>query len=331
MNAKRGSRKARTFALGMAGLMLFGVMLTLAPDASAQQGQAKFNLAIEGKQSIFIDRFGTGPEVKAVISVQYYYENPALTESMLATLTVSNVPSWLSVSPMSYTDMVGGTSQLKVPIVIKAPTDDVKAGTVASIQLKVSGKPQFTGGGVSSVEDSSAMDIVVTFNPFTDVQLSMGKPIQQTSPDNSISYPVTITNLGNAKTKVQLDLSEKATGWRYVFSKTETSLLPREPGTTAYPTETVILTLQSPKGGAISYKNEWEDGTITAKAYSEVLYTLPDGSPLTTQTQSLNYDAATTLFLCKNKGMYIPGFDAIIIIGALAFVFLHSSTKRTRK
>ena len=94
-----------------------------------------------------------------------------------------------------------------------------------------------------------------------------------------------------------------------------------------------MFTVTSPHGTAISYHNNWQGFTIEGSARTDAqYYTLQSGQWTTSQQDKEKVTVFTTYatVLAKNRGFYVPGFDALLLIGVLGIFAIFMARKRKR-
>jgi len=269
--------------------------------------------------AVYVERYGQGQVTLDVQYVPYYFGYlPAYVE-----VSVVGAPSWLTVAPNPSTFVVKPGESFNVKVAMQVSQHDIVAGTSATVELLL--QARLVSGGALRQIDGAKVPIIVSYNPFTEITLRAVKPIMRTSPDKELPFTVDVVNYGNSPIIVELTLEEEPQGWKVNINPPNLKIEPKKPGDETYPYETVTITLTSPHGPVISYHNDWEDFSIRATARSEAPYWVKQGGTWTTATQDItlkNIYSVPASFLAKNRGFYIPGFDAIFMVAGLAVAAL---------
>ncbi|HEC82614.1 MAG TPA: hypothetical protein ENI53_01860 [Thermoplasmatales archaeon] len=208
---------------------------------------------------------------------------------------------------------------------------DIHAGQSDKVDIVVRGK--LVTGGLFRQIDEAKLSLIVGYNPFTEIAISSPQPIERTAPDRELPFVINIYNYGNSRVIVDLTAEKEPGEWRYVISPSTVVIEPKQPGDETFPYAPVTVTLTSPHGTAISYHNDWEDFAIKAKARSEAPYYEYQGGRWVRRTDEIDlvttYES-TAYFLAKNKGFYVPGFDAIIMIAGISLAGLIFAKKKKK-
>lgn len=105
----------------------------------------------------------------------------------------------------------------------------------------------------------------------------------------------------------------------------------KKPGDASFPEQTVMFTVTSPHGTGISYHNNWRGFTVEGSARTDAkYYTLQGGQWAPSQQDKEKVTIFTTYatVLAKNRGFYVPGFDAILLIGVLGALAVFMAKKK---
>ncbi len=313
----------KCMAIGMITGMVLLFTGILAPSASALSWGGISAQSDYG--TYWVGRYETG-QVSLTISYTPYF---IAYFPLWVEIRVTESPSWLTVTPSQPTFPLQAKTSKTIPINLAVNTQDIKAGTVGKVSLEITGKI-ILGGELRQI-DPAKVDIQVGYNPFTEVTLALTNPIARTAPDRELTFPIKVINWGNAPTTVTLTITNEVKGWQYIVSPQQIKVEAKKPGDTSYPEQTVMLTVTSPHGTAISYHNKWQGFTIQGVARSDAkYYTLQGGqwTPTTQEKEKITYFNAYATVLAKNKGFYVPGFDAILMIGVLGALAIFMSKKK---
>lgn len=311
--------KYRRFKMFKKSIILVVVAVAvLATQNASALSWGKIN-ATPDMSVAYVERYGQ-QEINLNVQYQPYYFGylPAFVE-----VNVVGSPTWLTVaaSPQTFTLKPGET--LNVKLLLKVSQNDIVAGTSGEVQLQITAR-LVTGGSFRQI-DEAKLTIIVGYNPYTEIGIRAVQPIERTAPDRELPFSFDVINYGNTRVIVDLSPAKQPGEWKYVISPPTVVIQPKKPGDETYPYATVTVTLTSPHGTAISYHNNWQDFAIKAKATSEAPYYIKQGTGWTRTTQEIplvNTHEVTAYFLAKNKGFYVPGFDAIAMIAAIALISL---------
>jgi len=133
---------------------------------------------------------------------------------------------------------------------------------------------------------------------------------KEIGPMDTATFPITIENLGNARTVVLLNVLNVTGGWNAVV----TSQLTLEEGTGS--TATAYLVIRPPKDFGYHY----DEKTITISM-----------QPVKADNYNQKGEITYETFLIQSRGFSTPGFEAITVIGALAILFIIMTCLRKRK
>lgn len=284
-------------------MMLIGtVLLTLVPTAAAQ-GSASITVTLDPASEKLKPLQG---QISIRGKVIYTADQTAQSGiiGVPVQLSVKNAPPWASVtiSPQSlilqFTGTPGGPSTTATADfnVFVSATEQAPAYQAAPIEITASASKTPAGSAATS---SGSIPVQAEFFSIVDVQLAEAVKIDR--PQQPVVFPLTITNFGNANTKVSFE----------VLSQTESLEVPvpnpitlqsKQAGGNQI-TSTVPLTVQTP------YKNGYmnEVGVVTYKISSA--YALDP---------KLKGDESTVSVLVTTKGFYVPGFSPVFLVGLLA-------------
>ncbi len=309
--------------------VLFGTCILLSMAVFAPVTEALDWGAMGASPNItpyYIERYGSGSLTLTINYDSFFFQYfPVWVE-----INIVQKPSWLTVTPSQKTFVLQTDVSKAVKISMALNQQDINAGDLQTVEFEVTGRI-ILGGEVRQIATGKA-DIQVGVNPYTKITIQVPNPIDRIAPDRELSFPVTVKNWGNADTTVTFSLTDEGLdGWRYIIAPTQTVLAGKKPGD-ANPTEQeIILTLTSPHGTAVSYHNDWQGITLQALARTDAKYYILQGNQFEISQQDKEQVTVFTSYatmLAKNKGFYVPGFEAIILIGALAAIMLAMRRKR---
>jgi len=298
------------------GLVMLGSLVTFVPGAHAQQ-QGNLNVVLPPTDEKVKPLQGI-MTMTGTYTVTYTQDAAASQVAGIPVkLTITKTPPWASAVVSPATDVVPTTpgatpgasvttSPKQFSIAITA-TQDAPAFTPDTIEVTIQ-----TSGGAGTTALSGKATAQVTADYFSVIDVNIPQSIQVARPQQAISFPVTITNLGNANTKVSFAIGDHDPGL-IVQQPVPVVLQSKQTGGTT-PAQTVQLQIQTP------YKNGYMNsvGGVSYKITSA--YALDP---------KLTGDSSAVSVVVTTKGFYVPGFElplALALVGATALV-----TRRLRK
>lgn len=276
---------------GLAALiMLLGVALVIAPPASA---------GVNPVPALTISLDPSSQEAKVSESAQGAVQFTGsvkvdkLPVERISVVLTSSVdagwPSQCSPSMMVITDV--SAHSFSVTTIVPQATPSNIIGN-----LKVDAKGQ--GGGFVC---TGAAQVIITVKPYYRVMMESDMPYREISPGTQAFYSFKIWNVGNAIDSYEMeivnlkDLVNKK--WTCTLSATQVAKInPNE-------YKTVRLTAQSPRDWTI-----WKSEPTMINVKSSSLNAKEEQAVITQSFQLYAYE----------KGFYIPGFDPIFLIAAMA-------------
>lgn len=245
-------------------------------------------------------------------------------------VSIEGSPEWLVVTASPQTMVLSPGKQEYVTLALGVRKHDITAGDRGEVIVAVRGR--LVTGGIFRQIDEAKFSIQVAYNPFTEIAVSAVQPIERTAPDRELPFILHIYNYGNSPVVVDLTAEkEPGEGWKYIINPSTVKIEPKQPGDETYPYATVTVTLTSPHGTVISYHNDWTQFIIKAKAKSEAPYWEYQGGKWVRRTDDIDLVTSYETYvycMAKNKGFYVPGFDAIFLIAGLAIVGLLMAKKK---
>jgi hypothetical protein len=224
----------------------------------------------------------------------------------LITLQVTDYSPWciatLSVTTL-LTPVTKGVSNSTVILDMQLK-DDAPAFGGGYVKILASANTQ---GLIGGFEKEFTLDFIAGYLPRINVNLPEGTT-KNIGPMDSAVFPVEISNLGNARTTVFFKIEDIPKGWTAVINDDVTL---DENGQF-----TATLTVKPPKD--FGYHDDRQSIMVKlTPARAEDLTNLGKPSFVTVIIQS--------------RGFYIPGFEAISFIGAMAIVLLCITFIRKKK
>lgn len=298
-------------------ILVFAVLVILTMQNASAFSWGKINATSDIGVG-YVERYG---QLQATLTVSYqaYFFGYL---PIFVNVDITDSPSWLTVIASTPTFTLKPGESRPINIIMQVSQNDVRAGTSGKVSIELSGH-LITGGALRQI-DSTKVEILVGYNPFTEIGIRAVKPIERTAPDRELPFSFDIINYGNTRVVVSLTPAKQPPeGWKYVISPSTVYIEPKKEGEDTYPYSTVTVTVTTPHGPVISYSNEWQNFAITAKAVSEAPYFVKQGNTWTrtnTEMELVNVNEVTQYFLAKNRGFYVPGFDAISVIAGIALL-----------
>jgi|GEM_PF-1209728 len=305
----------RTVTIGV----LLGTFMLLSTALFAPAAQAIEWGAMSASPDIspfYVNRYG-GDSFTLTVSYEPFFFQYF---PVWAQIEVVKSPSWLTVSPTTPTFPLQSGARKDVKVNLALAEQDVEAPSLTSVTIQVTGRIVL-GGEVREVATAQT-DVLVGVNPFTQITVSIAKPIERSSPDKELTFPVTIENWGTAQTRVTLQATDVPDDWTDpIISPQQIILDAKNPGDPNPPEKTVSFTVTTPHGTGISYHNNRETFLLQAHAQSFADYYVKEGNQFQKSSQDPENIKQATVYarmMVKNRGFYVPGFEAVILIGALA-------------
>ena len=246
-----------------------------------------------------------------------------------ATISIEGSPTFLTVVPSPPQIILRANEPQTVKLLMVVTEHDSLAGQAGQVHVAVRG--ELSAGGLLREINPGVAYIGVSYNPFTTISLSAPQSIERTSPDKELPFVINVVNYGNSRVIVDLSVEEDAGDWNMLISPSTIIINPKQPGDDTFPFEPIYVTLTSPHGTAISYHNDWEDFSIKAQAHSDSPYHVYQGGKWVESTEEVyqkNVYQTTASFLAKNRGFYIPGFDALLLIAGIALAGMLVAKKK---
>lgn len=214
-----------------------------------------------------------------------------------ATVVVSPASDVVQLSQPGATGTVSGTRPFQV---IVTASDQAPAFQADQIEITVT-QGRVTAG--TPAVSKNAVPITASYFSIIDVQL--GEAIKVERPQTPVQFPVKVTNLGNANTKVNFEVIEKTESLQAPLPNPVT-LQSKQAGGNQISAD-IPLTVQTP------YKNGYmnEVGVVNYKLTSA--YALDP---------KIKGDDSTVSVLITTRGFYVPGPSPILFVGLLGAVAL---------
>jgi hypothetical protein len=241
----------------------------------------------------------------------------ALGEEVLKLLTGSVIPISISITGTSpwCTAVV---SQGTVSIIVQPDTISTVQTTV-SIQVE-NDAPAYGLGYINirvaaaqtSLIEGTEHDVTLSFIPEYNalIQPSLPETIaKDIGPMDTVVFPIKITNLGNARTLVILNVADVPNDWTAMITS---ELILEEGGGTG----TAYLVVKPPR----SFGYHYDEQTIMVSM-----------QPVKADDYSKKGQLTYETFLIQSRGFSLPGFEFFFFLGALAIVLLLIVVSWTQK
>ncbi|MEA3199341.1 MAG: hypothetical protein QOE90_769 [Thermoplasmata archaeon] len=295
--------------------LVLGALAVFVPDASAQKtGQLTFSPVS------FADPIKPlRPAVcqTSTVTITASADSYSGLIGVPVTFSVTKQPAWATVvlSPTTAifpiqagagaaSPTFSGTTPLQICI---STTDQAPA--FSNDQVAVSGTTTGQSGG--AVTGGTAFQIGADYFSIIDVNLQEAVKVDR--PQTPVVFPVKITNLGNANTKVTIT-PDTVTG-DLTAPAPQPSILQSKQAGGSQISQDIQLTVQTP------YHNGYlnQVGTVTYKVTSA--YALDP---------KLTGDSSVISVVLTTRGFYVPGFEPGVLFAALAGVALVIGIRRRK-
>jgi hypothetical protein len=226
-------------------------------------------------------------------------------------LEVTEKPDWCTATLKSDTITTAVTSG--------ASTSPTKLTTTLTLRVDESA-PAFGAGYVkikASVPRIGAIDgysqvftleFQPAYLPMINAQLPEGNS-KTIGPMDTAVFPITVENMGNARTTVFFKIDNVPEGWIVVV--TDDITLDAEKGSTG----TAYLTIKPPKG--FGYHNDDRSIIVTM-------------TPARAEELGNQGESKTVTVIIESRGFSTPGFESLLFIGALFAVVLILTLKKKK-
>lgn len=285
-------------------ILLAGAALTLVPGAEAQ-GKPKPQVTVTlGTPSGQIKPLQSGVTIQGTVKAIVEQTVQSSITGVQVTYTVTNQPSWATVTFSPSTDILtfpppsgaSGTAEASRQFTITVyASGDAPAFTPAPLEITA------VTSSTTSVDTASGKGLAsIEADYFSLLDVALGERIRIERPQVAANFPLTITNLGNANTRVSFELVEATNGLQ-VPPPSSQVLQSKQAGGTQN-SATIPITVQTP------YKNGYmnQPGTVTMKILSSYALDPKKKGP----------DEQVSILL-TTKGFYVPGLEIPLLIGLL--------------
>lgn len=282
------------------GAFLF-IMVELPDSAEAAQVTAQLSLDnAEQKASVGPGETGV---VRFTGTVKVEMIGPGQSVQMIqVTLTAS--AGWpATVTPSSITFLASQTGQAHpFEVVVRVPnfTSFTQNGEVI-----IGGSVQTLPGAPVRYNIPETKGII-SINPYFLVRVQCDEPYMEISPGDQFMYQLKIRNDGNTPDNINIKIDEesfkKLSGDHWVVTLSTNTIMVQEGKT-----ENIPVSISAPEDWTL-YRNRVTSIKITVRSETS----LKQGSP-----ETHDY-----MLWVRDKGIYIPGYDPILIVLSLAIVVI---------
>lgn len=314
----------RAFLLGLAALAAVAMAALLLPGASAAP-------------QFSIDQPATPPAIDADvggadITLKWHYDwatqgtqvvggvstattlqwDPPKCENdgggTIVTGLRSQVVSFGSATPGAPAQKVDGQSIFRVAATQKAPGETPYKCTFAGYVLAPAGQTQIGDSNKANVE------VLVTVKYMGLLTAEVPLTVQEGGPQQDIRYEIKLTNLGNAQSKLDFAMvGDVPPGWIAQPPPGGTTIQSLQQGGTTNQV-TVPLIITTP------HQNGWNND---AAAFQLKI------TPSTTKTTGAVGNEIVIPVVARVKGIYVPGPEPMLLVGAILGVAMLSRLLRT--
>ncbi|MES2155707.1 MAG: hypothetical protein V4510_11280 [bacterium] len=321
----------RRLAIPAIGLLIASAVLASMPAASAAPGDfpANFNIV-----SVSTPAPLEPDGLAGTIAVHYVYNYP---NTFITASGVTAAATTLHFTPAPSCAGTGFllTGATTIPIIISPPGPN--SGTAAG---KVEGDATFHIQATSDAPGETP--VTCTFTAYVDawgpnndvpktdppstgstpviatyhglVGATVPVTIDEAGPQKTINYAIHLVNLGNARTFVNFNVVDlhSADGWNPV-APSQTSLESKNQGGTQTTADANFL-ISTP------YKNGWNNKESTFQLKIQ---------PQSTKNPQLIGNEITVNILARVRGIYVPGPDPMLMVGAILGTALLARLRKT--
>lgn len=299
---------SRKISILVLGLMLGGAVASLAPTAQAQVNTSLTITLTPPTESV--KPLQGALNFGGTATLTYSNEGIANLVGIPVTYTVSNAPSWAQVVVSPATDVfpvapstgASPSTTVSKPFTVSVTaSDQAPAFQPGTIEITATASPTQQGGKPATAK----VNVPVQASYFSILDTQLAEAIKIERPQQPVVFPLKITNLGNANTKVGFAVEDKAANLN-VPVPIPIVLQSRQAGGNQISSE-VPLTVQTP------YKNGYmnEVGVVTYHITSS--YALDP---------KLKGDETRVSVVVTTKGFYVPGFEIPMLLGLLGVAAL---------
>ena len=295
--------RTKTFTYLLAATFVATALLSLVPTAAAQQ-QAQISVVLnppsEPVKPLQAPISFTGTVTLIADSSAY-----SGIIGVPVAYTVTKQPAWANVLVSPSTDIFPvGTStpsqnfQSSRPITVTVTASDAAPAFQAD-QIEITATTTSTPGGKAV---SGKGNVPITADYFSIIDVQLAEAIKVERPQSVVSFPVKISNYGNANTKVTFTIGDGTSQNLQVPVPNPVTLQSKQAGGNQISAD-IPLNIQTP------YKNGYmnEVGIVNYKITSA--YALDP---------KIKGDESSVSVLVTTRGFYVPGPSPILFVGLVA-------------
>ncbi|MFA5944522.1 MAG: hypothetical protein WC876_08670 [Candidatus Thermoplasmatota archaeon] len=289
----------------LVGAAVLAVALLLAPTVAAQ-GTATAKLQVTVKAPTAPIK----PQIdNPTFSVDYTYtfDNNAFTPSGVVTANVviqfpfQCTNGVLITGPQSVVKQVAtapaatsGTAQFQISIPRTAPG-------LQNLQCTLKAKADSLNAATPATTEQN-YPFTVTADYYSLNQVKVATKLKQSGPQKQVPFEMEVTNFGNARTQYLFELAAKPDGDKWSTILPEVLLLESPNSGAGSPTNTAIFTVATP------YKNGWNN----LQGSYQILI-----KPSAADDPTKEGNPLTANMLVRVRGVYVPGLEPTLMLGAL--------------
>lgn len=294
-----------------AKLLTYNAVLSLSYDADAvnnavfQPDGAPYNIPINIKFKVEIP-----PIFISNLALRLIFLQTMIITSASVKITVLNPPTWAAVSinpSPQYVDINNTFSEAQAILSIAAHADAPSEGF--SLNLKAETDSLLNGHVASQV---ASLDIVFKpgYIPLIDVYTE--NPTRIVGPQETVTFPIKITNLGNKQTLVTARIINYPNGWSPLLSQSQITIASvKEGNNVGY----LSFSITPPYG--MGWHNELE--TITLEFTPQ--FSPPSGNISNNIGTPVPFQVTV-----RNRGFSTPGFEVaglfLAVLGTVAITMI---------
>jgi hypothetical protein len=301
---------------GSAKFFEFDSQLTMTYDSDAvneavfQPDGPSVSIPLNIEYQVFVPESFIGNPIMRLIILQTFI----ITNAKI-TLTVVDPPEWAAISlsnPSPYvpisTEIKDTQSTLQIAAYKEAPAQGF------SLRIEAKTDPVLNG---HVPEQTTYVDIQFQPGYIPLINVYTEKPNVVVAPQETVNFPIEITNLGNKETIVRARIVDYPDGWATLLPQSQI-VIPsaRESGDN---TDTLTFSVTPPYG--FGWHNELE--TITLEFTPE--FSPPQGGGNNSAFVGTPVQFQVTL---RNRGFSTPGFEFILILAAIGIILFIGRRKK---
>lgn len=308
MKGRKENGKARLFVVGMVGLMLVGLLCMWTQNVEGQQLKATVEVSSK-LTSPATNRIKPLSE-NAIYEITITYSYPPMGAIGIQSIQPTKITIKATPEGDAANWCVATLDKEQVYAEVKDPDGGSVTKTVTLTVYLTAEAPAFVQAKIrvdaiadknSNLEgDTGSTTPTVIVGYYSLIQATIPETLKKGSPYQQIIYPVTVTNLGNGRTKIFFDAKNIPARWQ--------------------------ITLPAP----IILESRQQGGKLTSQTVNVVIFTpykfgyqtdvgsiKIDVTSTSAEETTIKGDSTSINTLTLSKGFYMPSFDLIIIMGAI--------------